>query len=229
MNDLSIGNSGNITISSIVHELANISNGLNLNGERLRMVLDRGELESARSAFQDVNRESLRLVRLVEGLRKTELISEVMDPQSWAVPDVLTLALARAAESHRNSLEICVAAGDGEVPRAICDPTGLATVLQELLGNAAQFRATLARITVASVDDQPVIRVVDDGDGIPEAMQPRVFNMFTSTLKHQGHLGLGLWRAKSICTRMSAQLSLSDSQPGYTCFELRLTVPAAEH
>lgn len=218
----------NIVLSSIVHELANISNGLNLNGERLRMVLDRGDLESACSAFQDVSRESDRLIRLVEGLRKIELVSESMDPHPCAAIDALTLSAARAAENQSRSMEICVAATDRDLPRAICDPAGLAAVLQELLRNAAQSRATLARISIASVDDWVVIRVVDDGDGIPEAMRPRLFAMFTSTLKHQGHLGLGLWGAQSICTRMSAQLSLSDSEPGCTCFELRLPVSAAE-
>jgi signal transduction histidine kinase len=65
------------------------------------------------------------------------------------------------------------------------------------------------------------VRVTDDGPGIPEAVQPRVFEPFYTT-KAQGHgTGLGLDVAQRIVLQHQGELTF-ETRPGRTSFVVRL-------
>ena len=78
------------------------------------------------------------------------------------------------------------------------DLTRLAQVLSNLLHNAAKYTPDSGRITLSMAREgaQVVVRVSDNGLGIPPDMLPRVFEMFAQVDKHldraQGGLGIGL-------------------------------------
>jgi CheY-like chemotaxis protein len=78
------------------------------------------------------------------------------------------------------------------------DKTRLAQALCNLLNNAVKYSDRGGRISLTAERDgeSAVIRVKDTGIGIPPAMLPRVFDLFTQvdrTLeKSQGGLGVGL-------------------------------------
>ena len=67
---------------------------------------------------------------------------------------------------------------------------------------------------------EAVVDVIDDGPGIPEAVQPRVFDAFFSTKTVGEGTGLGLAR-RIVRNRHQGDLRF-ESRPGYTCFEVRL-------
>jgi len=85
------------------------------------------------------------------------------------------------------------------------DPTRIAQVVGNLLQNAAKFTSAQGRVTVF-VEREPgdcaVIRVVDDGVGIPPALLPKLFEPFIqgddSLHRSQGGLGLGLALVKGL-------------------------------
>jgi CheY-like chemotaxis protein len=78
------------------------------------------------------------------------------------------------------------------------DPGRLEQVAVNLLDNAAKYTDTggLVRMTVAREGDEAVVRVLDNGVGIPPDMLPRVFDLFTqvdgSLSRSHGGLGIGL-------------------------------------
>jgi two-component system, sensor histidine kinase len=78
------------------------------------------------------------------------------------------------------------------------DPSRLSQVISNLINNAAKYTPPRGRIDVAldEGDRQAVVRVTDNGAGIPPDMLDRVFDMFTQvnrTLdRAQGGLGIGL-------------------------------------
>jgi PAS domain S-box-containing protein len=78
------------------------------------------------------------------------------------------------------------------------DPARLTQVLMNLLNNAAKYTEPGGRIslTVTREGTEAVLRVKDNGIGIPPHMLERVFEMFTqvdrSLERRQGGLGLGL-------------------------------------
>jgi PAS domain S-box-containing protein len=78
------------------------------------------------------------------------------------------------------------------------DPGRLEQVAVNLLSNAAKYTdpGGLVRMTVAREGDDAVVRVIDNGVGIPADMLPRIFDLFTqvdtSLSRSHGGLGIGL-------------------------------------
>jgi signal transduction histidine kinase len=95
-------------------------------------------------------------------------------------------------------------ASPGALPVQI-DAEKIRTVLRNLLENAAKYSLPQSRpveISAAQADGKIIVRVSDDGPGIPEADIDRVFEPFyradRSRSKNTGGYGLGL----SICKRV---------------------------
>jgi CheY-like chemotaxis protein len=78
------------------------------------------------------------------------------------------------------------------------DPVRLEQVIVNLLNNAAKYTNSggLIRLSVSSVGGEAVLKVWDNGLGMPPEMLPRVFDLFTqvdATLsRSHGGLGVGL-------------------------------------
>jgi len=83
------------------------------------------------------------------------------------------------------------------------DPVRLAQVFANLINNSAKYTREGGEISVhVGVEgDMAVVRVKDNGEGIPPAMLERVFNMFTQLntgARAHGGLGIGLTLAKTL-------------------------------
>ena len=67
------------------------------------------------------------------------------------------------------------------------------------------------------------VRVEDNGQGINESEQARIFDPFTTTAKHEGCVGLGLYVARTLVSSQLRGSLTVDSQIGKGCrFTLRL-------
>ncbi|MFJ6023398.1 ATP-binding protein [Brevundimonas sp. NPDC092305] len=79
------------------------------------------------------------------------------------------------------------------------DPAALRRALTNLIGNAVKF-AGAARVTAERVEQAPVIRIEDDGPGLPDAELEAVFDPFhrgeASRNRETGGAGLGLTVAR---------------------------------
>jgi CheY-like chemotaxis protein len=116
------------------------------------------------------------------------------------------LPLAAVVNSAVEACEPMVRQQDDELTVALpdeplfvdADKTRLTQAISNLLSNAVKYSDRGSRIwlTVQHEANEAVIRVRDTGIGIPAAMLPKVFDMFTqvdrSLEKAQGGLGIGL-------------------------------------
>jgi len=99
-------------------------------------------------------------------------------------------------------------------------------VWEKLIDNAIDAARVEGNVTVTATrrGDFVVVRVMDDGPGIPEEHRARIFDPFFTT-KPIGHgTGLGLDIARRFAHLNDGDLDFS-SQPGHTVFRVRL--PAA--
>ena len=84
------------------------------------------------------------------------------------------------------------------------DPSRLAQVISNLLNNAAKYTLDGGRVVVSAERQgaQAVLRVRDNGMGIPKDMLSLIFEMFTQVHRHldraQGGLGIGLTLVRSL-------------------------------
>lgn len=72
-----------------------------------------------------------------------------------------------------------------------------------------------------------ILRVEDDGKGIPEHLQERVFAAFGRGETTEDGSGLGLFIVKQISEMLSGELSYSQSTLGGACFELSFPMTPA--
>ena len=100
---------------------------------------------------------------------------------------------------------------------------GNATMLREmvsnLVDNALRYTGDNGHVTlcVALEDNLVVLRIVDDGPGIPEAEQEKVFQRFYRILGHgdSGGSGLGLAIVREICWAHRGRIKLGESRNGH--------------
>ncbi|MGE0447533.1 MAG: PAS domain S-box protein, partial [Vicinamibacterales bacterium] len=114
------------------------------------------------------------------------------------------------------------------------DPARFEQVLSNLLSNAAKYTAPGGEIAITAARDgrDVVIRVRDNGMGIPADVLPRIFDVFTQgerTLdRTMGGLGLGLTLVRRIIELHGGGVTASSSGTGHGAeFEIRVPATAA--
>jgi PAS domain S-box-containing protein len=117
-----------------------------------------------------------------------------------------------------------------DLPDVHADPSQLKQVLQNLVSNAINYAGDdPPRIHVSAEvrDDDVAISVADEGIGIPEDQQERVFEIFTRGSRDDadGGTGIGLAICEQIVTRHGGEMWV-DSEPGEgTTFTFTLPKP----
>ena len=111
---------------------------------------------------------------------------------------------------------------------ALADETALSLVLSNLMENACKYSEPMSRVTVEAYhsDDEVVITVSDEGQGIPAEEKPHVFDKFyrigeEQVRKTKGS-GLGLYITKLIVRWHDGTITVEDNQPKGTKFVVRL-------
>ncbi len=98
-----------------------------------------------------------------------------------------------------------------------CDATMLDRIVRNLLSNAVKYTQPGGWVKLAAEmkDDKIVLSVSDNGPGIPEEQQTRVFEekVRLQATRNQPGLGLGLHIAKSLAEALGAPIMLQ-SKPG---------------
>lgn len=159
------------------------------------------------------------------------------------IQDLLDHALATNREIRRGRMDLGavareVAAGRsvtmsvGEVPHVWADPVLSRQLLDNLIGNAVKYVApgVEARVHVAGerAGDQVLVRVCDNGIGVPAGQHERIFGEFERAHRDAGYSGsgLGLSMCRRIVERHGGSIRSYDNPDGPgTVFEFSL--PAA--
>jgi len=101
-------------------------------------------------------------------------------------------------------------------------------VWEKLIDNAIDAAPVQGTVTVTAArrGDSVVVRVMDDGPGIPEEHRARIFDPFFTTKPVGFGTGLGLDIARRFAHLNDGDLDFS-SQPGHTVFRVRLPIAGA--
>jgi signal transduction histidine kinase len=102
------------------------------------------------------------------------------------------------------------------------DPDRLRQIIRILLDNALTHTPEGTKITVTtySVNRRAELTVSDEGSGIPQRVQSRIFERFYTADKAGGS-GLGLAIASELAQRMDGRITISSSRR-FTAFTLDL-------
>jgi signal transduction histidine kinase/ActR/RegA family two-component response regulator len=223
-------------LAVLAHELRNplapIRNAIQL--LRLRGT-DAGMVAQASEMME---RQFGLLVRLVDDLMEVSRISRgKIDLRRQPID--IGVVVRSAVEASRPLFDAAGHALETNLPASPlvieADPARLAQVLANLLNNAAKYTKPGGRIRldVGLEGDEAVLRVRDDGIGIPREMLSRIFEMFTqvdgSKMRHQGGLGIGLTLVKQLVEMHGGSVEArSDGPDRGSEFVVRLPVRAGE-
>jgi len=133
---------------------------------------------------------------------------------------------------HHALRDIVVERRFGNLPRVPVYVDELNQVWTNLIQNAQQAltnRATPgARIEIATAAEASwiVVRVTDNGPGVPAEALPRIFEPFFTTKPKGEGTGLGLGIARQIVDKHGGAMRC-ESEPGWTMFEVRLPIASA--
>lgn len=191
-----------------------------------RMGDDREAVEHAMSR---VASETERMTRLVEDL----LLLARLDsgrPLEREPVDLSLLAVDAVSDAHVAGPDHQWELDLPDEPVVVTgDAARLHQVLTNLLANARVHTGagTVVTIRLSSDATQNVLQVIDNGPGIPDALQSEVFERFargdTSRSRKGGSTGLGLAIVSAVVKAHNGTIAV-DSSPGHTEFTVRLPV-----
>jgi two-component system, OmpR family, sensor histidine kinase SenX3 len=175
----------------------------------------------------------------VESTRLTRLVQEIVDLSRLQIagtlhePELVDVgaAAAEAIEQSRlvagsRSVEIVSSLEPGA--RVFGDADLLATAVRNLIDNAINYSASGARIAVSvrCAERLVEIAVADQGQGIPESEQVRIFERFyrvdAARSRATGGTGLGLAIVKHICANHGGDITVWSEQGHGSTFTMRL-------
>ncbi|GAB3442437.1 ATP-binding protein [Phycicoccus ginsengisoli] len=218
-------------IANVSHELKTPVGGLGLLAEA---VLD------AKDDPEAVTRFATRMQ--VESARLAQLVKEIVDLSRLQVADTLheprlvdvTAAVHEAIDYTRvaaDAKQIEIVEACAPDLKVFGDEDLLVTAVRNLVGNAVAYSDPGARVAVGGRlhDEMVEITVTDQGFGIPESEQERIFERFyrvdAARSRATGGTGLGLAIVKHICANHGGDVAVWSEEGRGSTFTIRL--PAA--
>lgn len=217
-------------IRNLAHEIRNPLGGIRGAAQLLERELQQASLKEY---TQVIRKEADRLQVLMDRLLSPNRIPQSLPVNIHEVLErVRSLILAEFPEGIR-----IVRDYDTSLPDLLGDREQLIQAVLNIVRNAAQALEGCGEIRLRSRAARQVtlvrrryrlamlIQIIDNGPGIPESLQARVFQPLVSG--REGGSGLGLMLAQNFINQHHGLVEC-ESQPGHTCFSLLLPVPGTE-
>ncbi len=206
-----------------------------ISGNAAILLDDRGELDAPRRKilYASIYDDAIWLNGLVENLltiTRTENGTMKLNLQDEMVSDAIEEAvrhLDRKAAKRKIVTEL-----QDDLLMARMDSALIVQVLINLINNAVKYTPENARITIGakSGDGKALLWVQDEGQGVPEGDEEKVFEMFYTGIKRapdsRRGIGLGLALCRSIVQAHGGEISVENIRPHGARFWF--TLPIAE-
>ena len=184
-----------------------------------------------RTPLTEAQRESLEVVKR-EAERMGKLVSDLLDLSqsgTWRirpVPVRVLDLLEEVREEFAKSFDGAILVEAPEDLYVLGDPDRLHQVMANLVSNALKAGARHVWLRAFDLGDKAVVRVEDDGEGIPEEHLPHLFERFYRVDKardrERGGSGLGLAIVKAILEAHGGEVWVESQVGKGTAFSFSL-------
>ena len=220
-------------LRAISHDLRTPLTSISGNASNLLSNYDKLDEETRLQVFTDIFDDSQWLISLVENLLSVTRIEEGRMNFNMSVQlmdEVIDEALKHI---NRKGVEhnITIECEDGLL-LARMDAKLIIQVIINLVDNAIKYTPVGSDIKITSENKNGYVSVsvTDNGNGIPDHMKPRIFEMFytgdNKIADSRRSLGLGLALCKSIIHAHGGDIILTDNKPNGCIFTF--TIPSGE-
>lgn len=190
-------------LASAAHQLRTPVAAVSASVEALLME---GSSPTQEQLLANLTGEVGRLRRLITSLLRAARLDEgePTHPQRIDLVDLCTQELERFRSL--NSLEWRLSVDDRAPRQVWLDPDATRESLANLLDNASRHARSAVDVRVSVERGKLLVRVADDGGGLPGGDEERAFGRFV-TLDGHGGSGLGLSIARDLTRRQGGELS----------------------
>lgn len=167
-----------------------------------------------------INKDSAELSRMVDDLLTAARLEADALTFSYELVNLRTETDEAISTLTRTARQVQV---HGEVS-AWADPVRVRQIVRNLVSNAIKHGGTSIGVYLESTDNEAVITVSDDGDGLTKDVEERLFDRFVHDGNESllmGSVGLGLSIAKSLAKTMGGDIRFVRAS-GWTNFEVVL-------
>lgn len=200
--------------------LANASHELRSPLARIRMGLELLGTQPTAAAKTEISRNITELDQLIEEiLLASRLDAREADMGTVEPVDLVGLA---AEEAARNDALLLVETQTLTV-RGVSRL--LRRVMRNLLENAHRYADGEVTLQLTEANGMAIVRVCDQGPGVPEALRERIFEPFfrlPGASEGDGGVGLGLALVRAIVLRHGGTVVCTAGPHGGACFEVQL-------
>ncbi len=167
-----------------------------------------GRIRSNIKGLTDILNDFLSLEKLESGLMEAEFQS--IDINKF-IDDLVEETLTILKEGQFFDI-----LGNSDIRKLETDPKILKNVMLNIISNASKYSATGEKITISlkEAGDNLHISVTDEGIGVPEAEQVRMFERFFRA-KNAGNIqgtGLGLFIVNKYVTLLNGQVTMESKE-----------------
>jgi signal transduction histidine kinase len=178
---------------------------------------------ASRAASRQIEVATARIHQLVGAVKGFTFMDRQGVPDEVDVARGLADTLSMLESKARAKSVVVQLETAAELPRLPGFGSEINQVWEKLVDNAIDAVGDQGHITITATTrgDSILVRVADDGPGIPEDIRSRVFDPFFTTKPVGQGVGLGLDMARRIVQTHGGDIGFS-SQPGHTVFRVQL-------
>ena len=210
--------------AGVAHEIRNPLNAISMASQRLSREFEpKEDAESYRELLDTLRTQSARVAQVID-----QFLTFARPEKIERRPGDIARTVRETAERFRTIAETRGVAVRVEAPESLpCqfDPDQITQVLENLMQNAldAQPNGGEIRVRLLVRDGLPVLRIEDDGEGIPPEVLDRVFDLYFTT-KPNGN-GLGLAVVQRIIAEHGGHVHLESEVGKGTSVEITFSRP----
>ena len=218
-------------LRTISHDLRTPLTSISGNASNLMTNGEDFDEATKRHLYTDIYDDSMWLINLVENLLSvTRMEGEGVELHKDAelMDEVIAEALRHI--DRRQSEHTITVENENELLLVQMDARLIVQVIINLVNNAIKYTQRGSTITISAREEghTAVVRVADDGPGIPDEMKPQIFELFYTgenpVTDGRRSMGLGLALCRSIVTAHGGEISVSDAVPHGAVFTFTLPV-----
>ena len=186
---------------------------------------------TAHSLATDIERAATRIYELVSAVKRFTYMDKLAEPDSVDIEAGLRDTLRVIASKAKAKGAAITLDAEANLPHAYANGSALNQVWLNLIDNALDAIPDSGNIQISARRelDRIVVRVADNGPGIPPDIAPRIFDPFFTTKPPGQGTGLGLDITRRLLRRYHGDISF-ESRPGRTefCISLLVDQPAGK-
>ena len=223
--EMELARTQNNFLLSITHELKSPLAALKLQLQTLRQR--KLEPEKQQHILERSQKESERLQLLVEDLLLTARMDSgkgKLNIEDLNISEIIRRLLQDHYSEQIDSSRISVAINSDCY--GLCDRQALISIATNLIDNAIKYSGSESTIEVGieMESDSVVLKVLDNGPGIPVKERSRIFDRFyragNEETRNAKGTGLGLYIVSRLVEEMKGNLSLDQGQPSGCHFKV---------